>query len=439
METSFILIILVVLTIISLLIVQRLNSKLQNNEQKIDNLRNELLRNKTDILSGIKEEIHQIRVENDKTNSNLRVEVSNQIKILGDSISGRMNDVSYSLKEQLSLFTKEIQRLTTNFDNRLEVLTSKIETNLKELQKDNNKKLEEMRVTVDEKLHSTLEKRLNDSFSIVSKRLEEVHKGLGEMQTLATGVGDLKKVLNNVKVRGIWGEMQLKTLIEQVLTPEQYAENISVKKGSREVVEFAIKLPGKNELKEDIVYLPIDSKFPLDDFQNLIEAQENGDKLRIDEHRKALEIRIKNEAKSISTKYIDPPATTDFAILFLPIEGLYAEVLRINGLLDFIQREYRVVITGPANFMALLNSLQMGFRTFAIQKRSSEVWRLLGIVKTEFVKFGDVLDKTQQKLDLASKELGEASKRSRSIERKLQNVQEIPILDAVQPDVEQIE
>jgi len=439
LETSFILIILVVLTIISLLIVQRLNSKLQNNEQKIDNLRNELLRNKTDILSGIKEEIHQIRVENDKTNSNLRVEVSNQVKILGDSISGRMNDVSYSLKEQLSLFTKEIQRLTTNFDNRLEVLTSKIETNLKELQKDNNKKLEEMRVTVDEKLHSTLEKRLNDSFSIVSKRLEEVHKGLGEMQTLATGVGDLKKVLNNVKVRGIWGEMQLKTLIEQVLTPEQYAENISVKKGSREVVEFAIKLPGKNELKEDIVYLPIDSKFPLDDFQNLIEAQENGDKLRIDEHRKALEIRIKNEAKSISTKYIDPPATTDFAILFLPIEGLYAEVLRINGLLDFIQREYRVVITGPANFMALLNSLQMGFRTFAIQKRSSEVWRLLGIVKTEFVKFGDVLDKTQQKLDLASKELGEASKRSRSIERKLQNVQEIPILDAVQPDVEQIE
>ncbi len=438
METPFLLIIF--FTLVSILIfVLKLSSKLGNNEQKIDYLKDELLKSKVEILSALKSEIHQIRVENDKTNSNLRVEVSNQIKILGDSISGRMNDVSYSLKEQLSLFTKEIQRLTTNFDNRLEVLTSKIETNLKELQNDNNKKLEEMRVTVDEKLHSTLEKRLNDSFSIVSKRLEEVHKGLGEMQTLATGVGDLKKVLNNVKVRGIWGEMQLKTLIEQVLTPEQYAENISVKKGSREVVEFAIKLPGKNELKEDIVYLPIDSKFPLDDFQNLIEAQENGDKLRVDEHRKALEIRIKNEAKSISTKYIDPPSTTDFAILFLPIEGLYAEVLRINGLLDFIQREYRVVITGPANFMALLNSLQMGFRTFAIQKRSSEVWRLLGIVKTEFVKFGDVLDKTQQKLDLASKELGEASKRSRSIERKLQNVQEIPIVDAVQSDVEQIE
>lgn len=439
METSFILIILVVLTVISLFIVLKLNSKLQSNDKKIDNLKDELLKYKTDILSELKDELHQIRVENDKTNSNLRVEVSNQIKILGDSISGRMNDVSYSLKEQLSIFTKEIQRLTANFDNRLEILTSKIETNLKELQKDNNKKLEEMRVTVDEKLHSTLEKRLNDSFSIVSKRLEEVHKGLGEMQTLATGVGDLKKVLNNVKVRGIWGEMQLKTLIEQVLTPEQYAENISVKKGSREAVEFAIKLPGKNDLKEDIVYLPIDSKFPLDDFQNLIEAQENGDKVKIEEHRKALETRIKNEAKSISSKYIDPPATTDFAILFLPIEGLYAEVLRINGLLDFIQREYRVVITGPANFMALLNSLQMGFRTFAIQKRSSEVWRLLGLVKNEFVKFGDVLDKTQQKLDLASKELSEASKRSRSIERKLQNVQDIPIIDSVQPDIEQIE
>ncbi len=383
------------------------------------------------IIRSINTEITQIRTENEKSASNLRLEINNNIKLFGDNISGRMTDVSVLLKEQLNLFSKEINRLSSNFDTRLETLTTKVENNLKHLQEDNNKKLEEMRLTVDEKLHSTLEKRLSESFSMVSKRLEDVHKGLGEMQALAVGVGDLKKVLNNVKVRGTWGEMQLKNLIDQVLTPDQYSENIAVKKGSRDVVEFAIKLPGKNDLKEDLVYLPIDSKFPLEDFQNLIDSQEKGDISKIEEYRKALENRIKSEAKSISTKYLDPPGTTDFAILFLPIEGLYAEVLRLRGVSDFIQREYRVVIAGPTNLLALLNSLQMGFRTVAIQKRSSEVWRLLGAVKTEFIRFGDILEKTQQKLDSASKEIGEASKRSRTIERKLQTVQEMPAAESI--------
>ncbi|MFH0735125.1 MAG: DNA recombination protein RmuC [bacterium] len=424
-------VIVIIFTILSF-ILQLINLNKVNDGNKNQAELKALIEKTTEsIIKSISAENTQIRTENEKSASNLRLEINNNIKLFGDNISGRMTDVSVLLKEQLNLFSKEINRLSTNFDNRLETLTVKVENNLKHIQEDNNKKLEEMRLTVDEKLHSTLEKRLSESFSLVSKKLEDVHKGLGEMQSLAVGVGDLKKVLNNVKVRGTWGEMQLKNLIDQVLTPDQYSENIAVKKGSRDVVEFAIKLPGKNEIKEDLVYLPIDSKFPLEDFQNLIEAEEKGDIIKIEEYKKALESRIKSEAKSISIKYLDPPATTDFAILFLPIEGLYAEVLRLRGVSDFIQREYRVVIAGPTNLLALLNSLQMGFRTVAIQKRSSEVWRLLGAVKTEFIRFGDILEKTQQKLDSASKEIGEASKRSRSIERKLQTVQEMPAAESI--------
>jgi DNA recombination protein RmuC len=378
-------------------------------------------------LNLISTEISKNRTENEKAYSNLRLELSNQLNNFGNINSNNIRQISDVLKEQLAIFASQLKNLTGDFNSRLEQLTAKIENNLKQIQENNERKLEEMRNTVDEKLHSTLEKRLNESFALVSSRLEEVHKGLGEMQTLATGVGDLKKVLSNVKNRGVWGEMQVKVLIEQILTPDQYDMNVVVKAGSRENVEFAIKLPGKNEQKEEIVYLPIDSKFPLEDYQNLVSAQENSELQKIEEYKKALENRIKTESSRISTKYINPPVTTDFAVLFLPLESLYAEVLSIPGLYDFVQREQRVVIAGPTTLLAILNSLQMGFKTFAIQKRSSEVWRLLGAIKTDFNKFGDLLEKTQQKLDLASKEIGEAQKQSRKIERKLDNVKSLPI------------
>ncbi len=246
------------------------------------------------------------------------------------------------------------------------------------------------------------------------------------MQSLATGVGDLKKVLTNVKDRGTWGEFQLGTLLEQILTLDQYSKNVKTKEGSNALVEFAIKLPGKNELKDDIVWLPIDAKFPLEDYQRLIEAREKADLPLIDESIKKLERSIKDAAKDISSKYLDPPNTTDFAFMFLPIESLYAEVLSIPGLFDTIQREYKVTIAGPTNFVAVLNSLQMGFKTLSIEKRSSEVWKLLSVVKNEFSKFGDILENTQKKLDLASKSIGEATVKTRTIERKLRNVHELP-------------
>jgi DNA recombination protein RmuC len=280
-----------------------------------------------------------------------------------------------------------------------------------------------MRETVDEKLHSTLEKRLGESFKMVSERLEKVHQGLGEMQNLANGVGDLKKVLTNVKTRGTWGEVQLENLLEQVLTVDQYEKNIATKKGSRDPVEFAIKLPGRDNHP---VYLPIDAKFPLEDYQRLQEAQEKANVLAIEETGKALENRVKLEAKNIKEKYIDPPFTTDFGILFLPTEGLYAEIIRRVGLCDSLQRDCRVVIAGPSTVAALLNSLQMGFRTIAVEKRASEVWTLLGAVKTEFGKFGDILKKTGEKLKQASDTIEEAERKSRTIESKLKKVQELP-------------
>jgi len=278
-------------------------------------------------------------------------------------------------------------------------------------------------------LHATLEQRLGESFKLVSERLELVHKGLGEMQTLASGVGDLKKVLTNVKTRGTWGEIQLGNLLEQILSPEQYAKNVATKLGSNDRVEFAIKLPGK-ERDGEVVWLPLDAKFPQEDYQRLVEAAEQANVALVDETGKMLEARIKNEAKSIKEKYLDPPRTTDFAILFLPTEGLYAEIIRRIGLTDLLQREYRVTVAGPTTLAAILNSLQMGFRTLAIEKRSSEVWSLLGAVKTEFGRFGEILDKTQKKLQEASNTIETASRRSRAIEQKLKDVQQLPATDA---------
>ena len=347
-------------------------------------------------------------------------------RIVKEEIAQNREELNKSLKSGLDTFLNQISSLTKSNEDKLEKMRNTVEERLKLLQDENSQKLEQMRETVDEKLHSTLEKRLGESFKMVSERLELVHKGLGEMQTLASGVGDLKKVLTNVKTRGTWGEIQLGNLLEQILTLEQYAQNVVTKKGSNERVEFAIKLPGRDK-NDSVVWLPIDAKFPLEDYQKLVEAQEQANLGLIEEFGKLLETRIKSEAKDIREKYIDPPHTTDFGILFLPVEGLYAEVLRRPGLCDLLQREYRVTITGPTTLAALLNSLQMGFRTLAIEKRSSEVWVVLGAIKTEFAKFGELLDKTHKKLEEASNIIDDATKKSRTIEKKLNKVQELPL------------
>jgi DNA recombination protein RmuC len=290
------------------------------------------------------------------------------------------------------------------------------------MQEDNGKRLEQMRATVDEKLQGTLERRLGESFKLVSDRLELVHKGLGEMQTLAIGVGDLRKVLTNVKTRGNWGEVQLGNLLEQVLTPDQYAVNVSTVPGSRERVEFAIRMPGH----EAQTWLPIDSKFPLEDYQRLVDASERGDGTAVEQAGKALEGAARRSAAAIRDKYILTPHTTDFGLMFVPTEGLYAELVRRPGLADGLQRDYRVVLVGPTILGALLNSLQMGFRTLALQKRSSEVWSVLGAVKAEFGKFTEVLSKVQKKLTEASSTIEDASKRTRAMEKTLKGVEQLP-------------
>ncbi|GMB00371.1 DNA recombination protein RmuC [Pelosinus sp. IPA-1] len=373
----------------------------------------------------VNDEMAKNRGENGFSARALREEVGNTLTKFTESVLKRMNENTAAQLAQLETFAQQLQGLTQMNEQKLERMRETVEKQLHMLREDNGNKLEEMRKTVDEKLNQTLEKRLGESFKLVSERLELVHRGLGEMQTLASGVGDLKRVLSNVKTRGIWGEIQLENLLEQILTIEQYAKNVATKPGSNDRVEFAIKLPGR-DTEESIVWLPIDAKFPQEDYQRLLEAQDQADAPLAEEAAKALETRIKGEAKDISTKYISVPHTTEFAILFLPIEGLYAEVLRRPGLCDNIMRNYKILIAGPTTLSALLNSLQMGFRTLAVEKRSSEVWSLLGVVKTEFGKFGDLLDKTHKKLQEASNSIDIAARKSRNIERKLKNVQELP-------------
>lgn len=379
----------------------------------------------------VKDEISRNREETASSAKNAREELGKSFKDFSDSLLKRTTENAGMQKGQLDSFSKQLGDMTKLNEDKLEAMRLSMENQLRVLQENNSKKLEQMRATVDEKLQSTLEKRLGESFKQVSERLEQVYKGLGEMRTLATGVGDLKKVLTNVKTRGTWGEIQLGNILEQILTQDQYEVNVATKKSSNDRVEFAIKLPGPDSDKERVVWMPIDSKFPQEDYQRLIDAQENADKDLAEKAVKSLEMRIKAEAKQIREKYIDPPNTTDFGIMFLPVEGLYAEVLRRPGLCDFLQREYRIVVTGPTTLAAMLNSLHMGFRTLAIEKRSSEVWELLGLVKTEFGKFGDVLAKTKKKLKEASNTIDQAEVRSRAIERKLTKVQEIPMEDSV--------
>ncbi|MGI6585665.1 MAG: DNA recombination protein RmuC [Lutisporaceae bacterium] len=359
-----------------------------------------------------------------------REELAGSIKLFNEMIASQMSEISNLQRSQLDIFSQQLTNLTRTNEYRLDKMRDTIEEKLKHLQEDNSKKLDQMRATVDERLSSTLEQRLGESFKLVSERLEMVHKGLGEMQTLASGVGDLKRVLTNVKTRGTWGEIQLGNILEQILTPEQYSKNVATIKGSRERVEFAIKLPGKDEKGEETIWLPIDSKFPQEDYQRLLDAQEQGNSTKAEEAAKAMELKVKSFARDIRDKYISPPETTDFGIMFLPTEGLYAEILRRPGLCDYLQRQYRIVIAGPTTLVALLNSLQMGFKTLAIEKRSSEVWNLLGAVKTEFGKFGDILDKTRKKLQEASNTIEDAARKSRSIGRKLKNVQELSAEDS---------
>jgi DNA recombination protein RmuC len=347
-----------------------------------------------------------------------------------DSLQGSQERIERIVKDEISHNRDEMsQRARESREEITNVLDKMRETvyeRLKSIQVENGEKLDKMREVVDEKLHNTLEKRLGESFAQVQKQLESVHKGLGEMQSLASNVGDLKKVLTNVKTRGTWGEIQLGTLLEQILTSGQYEQNVVTKPGSNERVEFAIKLPGKDKDESKPMWLPIDAKFPQEDYQRLIEAQDQAQAQQVDKIKKQLEVRIKAEAKTIKEKYIDPPNTIDYGIMFLPIEGLYAEVLRIPGLADTLQRDYQVMIAGPTTLAALLNALQFGFRSLAIEKRSSQVWQLLSTVKAEFSRFGVILDKTKKKLQEATNTIEDASTKTRTIERKLKKVEELP-------------
>lgn len=458
-----------------------------------EELKNKLLKIDTDIARIdplIRDEFGRSRDENQKSFKDNREELNNSFKTLGDTLTKTVSELSNAQKNQFDTFSKQLSDLIKSFDektknlqeqigkdskdgrteqtnslksfeekftqnvkdfnelqrqkfddlairqenikketeDKLKEIRETVEGKLKSIQEDNNKKLEEMRKTVDEKLQETVEKRFTESFKLISERLEQVHKGLGEMQTLASGVGDLKKVLTNVKTRGNLGEIQLGAILEQILSPEQYEQNAVVKEGSQERVEYVIKLPGKNNDNRSLL-LPIDSKFPTEDYQRLLDVYDNMGNMNtkdVEIISKQFENSVKKNAKDIRGKYVNPPITTDFAIMFVPTEGLYAEILRRTGLFEALQRDFKITVVGPANLVAFLSSLQMGFKTLAIEKRSSEVWEILGAVKTEFGHFGNVLEKTKKKLQEATNVIENAGVRSRAIERKLRTVQELP-------------
>jgi DNA recombination protein RmuC len=382
------------------------------------------------LIESNERRLDQARAEATDNAVQMRVELGQTLKNLNDSVLQQMAEGAALQKGQLGSFAERLGQLTESNERKLDELRGAVDAKLRAIQEDNGHKLELMRQTVDEKLQGTLDKRLGESFRLVSDRLELVHRGLGEMQTLASGLGDLKRVLSNVKTRGNWGEFQVHTLLEQILSPEQYASNVTTKESSGERVEFAIRLPGPDGKEAEPVWLPIDAKFPIEDYQRLLEAADKGDAQGVEDAGKDLERRIRSSARDISEKYINPPRTTDFGILYLPTEGLYAEVLRRESLFDSLQREYRVTVVGPTTLGALLNSLQMGFRTLAIQKRSSEVWAILGAVKAEFGKFADVLASVQKKLAEASATIDKAGVRTRAITRKLREVEELPAAEA---------
>jgi len=413
-------VLLLIITAILLLKVSRLGD--QSLEPQLASLERMLERNERTL----REELARGREEAQNVGRQGREEAIVALQTMGDGLLKRMSELAGFQKSQLDIFADQLKNLTSTNDARMEKMRETLQTRLQAIQEDNAKQLEHMRATVDEKLHDTLEKRLGESFKLVSDRLEQVQKGLGEMQTLANGVGDLKRVLTNVKTRGTFGEVQLGALLEQVLAPGQYASNVETRKGSGQRVEFALRLPGRDGTEGSIVHLPLDAKFPQEDYLRLVDAQERADAVAAEEAGKLLERAIRLAAIDIRDKYLDPPNTTDFGIMFLPTEGLYAEVLRRPSLADALQRDLKVLVAGPTTLAALLNSLQMGFRTLAIEKRSAEVWNLLGAVRTEFGKFGEMLDKTSKKLQEAGNHIEAAATRTRQMERKLKNVQALP-------------
>lgn len=394
------------------------------------------------ILSLVSIVILQIIILINQISNRKNNKVTREFTNLNQNMS---NEFKNTREELYTTLGGKIVDLTNLNETKLENIRKSVEYKLEKIQEDNSLKLEKMRQTVDEKLQGTLEKRLGESFALVNERLESVYKGLGEMQNLATGVGDLKKVLTNVKSRGYWGEIQLGNILEQFLTEDQYVKSAKTKPNATEFVEFAIKIPSKKD--GEIILLPVDSKFPVEDYKRLVDAEDAGDVAEINVCRKSLENAIKKFAQDIHDKYVEPPYTTDFGIMFLPTESLYCEVVKNSTLCDTLQQKYRVTVAGPTTFIALLNSLQMGFRTLAIEKRSSEVWQLLANVKSEFAKFGTLLDKTNKKLQEISNTMISATRKTRTIEKKLKNVEALPIedeqsfymLDDKSLDVEEIE
>lgn len=449
MDIILLLLLLAVLALQVILLWSMMNRKTSSSGKEVESLRQELLRMQEQLSAGTRDSAGNLRRAMDDSQSRLRSELSGTVqtslqsmgtlltdgqKAIGEQQSRKLEESGKHTVQQLFSMRQEIssqltrmntetearmQRFSEENGQKLDAIRQTVEKKLSDLQSENSKKLDEMRQVVDEKLQKTLEDRMTQSFKLVSERLEAVYKGLGEMQTLASGVGDLKKVLSNVKTRGILGEIQLGAILEEILAPEQYETNFVTKKGSRNPVEYAVKLPTEDGSG---VYLPIDSKFPGDAYQELLDAYDSGEKARVDEAAKILRARILLFAKDISDKYIDPPNTTDFAVMFLPFEGLYAEAVN-RGMVEELQSKYKINLAGPSTMAALLNSLQMGFRSFAIQKRSGEVWEVLGGVKTEFDKFGDALEATQKRLEQANKELDKlVGVRTRQIQRKLRSV-----------------
>jgi len=452
---------LITLLIVFVILLLLLNIWLVSREKKhseITELGREIVRISADLARIdplLRNEFSRNREETQRIAKENREELSNSFKNLSDSLQNAFKDTKDELSKSLKSFEDRFTQNVKDFNDlqrqkfddllnkqhqikneneaKLEKIKEAVENNLQRLQEQNSRKLDEMRATVDEKLQSTLEKRFTDSFNLISNRLDQVHQGLGEMQKLASGVGDLKKMLTNVKTRGNLGEIQLGNILEQIFSPEQYEKNSVVKPGTLERVEYAIKLPGRG-VDNIPLLLPIDSKFPNEDYQRLVEVYENvtnSTTKEIDDANKQFEYSIKKNAKDIRDKYINPPFTTDFAIMFVPTEALYAEILRRTGLFEHLQREYSVTVVGPTNLVAFLSSLQMGFKTLAIEKRSSEVWQILGAVKTQFGDFGKILDKTKKKLQEATNVIDSASQRSRVIERKLRTVQELPSEESI--------
>ena len=383
-------------------------------------LYNRTIKSSQDVITEIRDSLKHINDSFASFSRTMLDEISRNRTELSTILTSTLKDTAQTQLGQLRIFSENLDRLSQSNSESLSRINETLRTEINNLQQANEKKLEEMRKTVDEKLQTTLENRLSESFKTVSTQLESVYKGLGEMKNLASDVGDLKRVLTNVKQRGVFGELQLENILEDILTTGQYEKNATIKKGNQ--VEFAIRIPSK-DIDDKYILLPIDSKFPREDYERILTAQERADPIALAEAVKSLTNRIISEAKDINEKYIEPPKTTDFAILFLPVEGLFAEVLRIPGLFERIRKDYSVIITGPTTITAILNSLQMGFRTLAIEKRSTEVWKVLSAVKTEFTKFGDYLLKTKQKLEQAANEIDNAQKRTSIIDRKLKGVE----------------